>query len=347
MGRHTWVWTSCLAIVIAITLGLNNQSFASPLEIQLYEAAKKEGTLEYWDSLSLKEVSELWKGFEKKYPGIKLKYFEATTDVRGEKYLTEHNAGRHTADVNQMDLYLDFKQKGLLLNLRDIIEDAGYPKKYCPKDLDAVALEHTLIGTAYNPKLISPKDAPKSWDDLLDPKWKGKIVVENRMKYFIYATESWGEAKIINYLKKLSEQNPSFNSGATATIALVGAGEFAIAIGMYFSRTLTEQMRGVPIEWANLSPLVNKLTPFCAMRYAPHPNAAKLFLRWWMGPEGGAFVDSIRREGNPEPGSGTLTSQALDKRGRPEIYPVPVWNVLDINALEKKYQEAVGYRKQK
>lgn len=347
MKRLTFSRSLCPAMILAIALGVSVKAPATTLEKKLYEAAKKEAIVEYWDTLSMKEISELWKGFESKYPGIKLKYFEATSDVREEKYLAEHSAGRHTADIVPLDLYKKFKEKGLLLNLSDIVNDTGYPKKFCSPDLDLAAVEHTLTGTVYNTKLVSQEDVPRTLEDLLDSKWRGKINIESRMKYFIFGTDYWGESKTLDYLKKLRKQNPSFTRGATATMALLAAGEFPITIGIYFHRTLIFQEKGAPVEWAPISPVVDYLTSHAIMRHAPHPNASKLFLRWWMSPEGAAHVDSKRHKGNPMPGSGTQTSKILEKRGMPDIHVWAPWGETDQKTLQKKYQSAVGFTKEK
>ena len=336
-----------MGMICVFVLSFSRTSMATALEKKLYEEAKKEGVVEYWDTLSMKEITELWKGFENKYPGIKLKYFEATSDVREEKYLAEHSAGRHTADIVPLDIYRRFKEKGLLLNLSDIINDTGYPKKFCSPDMDLTALEHTLTGSAYNTKSVSPGDVPRTLEDLLDPKWKRKINVESRLKYFIFGTDYWGESKTLEYLRNLGKQNPSFTRGATATISLLAAGEFPISIGVYFHRTLIFQEKGAPIEWTPISPVVDYLTSHAIMRYAPHPNAAKLFLHWWMSPEGAAYVDAKRHKGNPMPGSGTQTSKIIEKRGNPDIHVWAPWGETDQKALEEKYLKAIGYSKEK
>ncbi|MFC1815208.1 ABC transporter substrate-binding protein, partial [Thermodesulfobacteriota bacterium] len=244
--------------------------------------------------------------------------------------------------------YYKFKEMGLLADLSDIIKDTGYPIKFCSKDLDALSVEHTILGTAYNTNLVSPQDVPQSWEDLLDPKWKGRINVEPRMQYWIYATAYWGEAKIVDYLRKLSKQNPIFVRGDTQSATLLAAGEFPITVSAFFHRALIMKDKGAPVDWIPLGmPVIDKSSIYSIMRHAPHPNVAKLFLRWWMSPDGAAYVDARRHKGNPVPGSGTLTSKLFEKLGYQEFFSIPVWNKLDIAALTKKYNAAVGYTKEK
>lgn len=315
------------------------------LEKKLYQAALKEGRLEWWDSLSLKEVATFIKEFGGKYPGIKIDYFEATSDVREEKYLTEFAAGRKTMDVTTIDLYDKFKEKGLLLDIKDIIKDANYPTKLVTEDLRGVTLEHVLIGTAYNTKLVQPKDVPRSWEDLLNPRWKGKkIGVESRFKLFIYNTPNWGQERTVKYLNRLKEQNPVFSKGASNTNTLLGAGEFPIAVGVYLHGILRDQRKGATVDWAPISPIIDKLSPFIVVREAPHPNAAKLFLRWLMSPEGQHLVDKVRGKGNPLPGSNTVQSGVVERLGI-DVFTVAAWEVESIKGIEQLYGGAIGFKR--
>src|SRR3990172_7451366 len=128
MREKKYISIVFLVIVLAIVPCIGYPAQPVTLEQKLYEAAKKEGAVEYWDTLSMKEIMALWKGFESKYPGIKLNYFEVSSISREEKYLAEHAAGRHTADIVPIDLYRLFKEKGLLTDLTDIVNDTRYPK---------------------------------------------------------------------------------------------------------------------------------------------------------------------------------------------------------------------------
>ena len=229
------------------------------------------------------------------------------------------------------------------MNLQDIVKDTGFPKESVTPDFDAVGIEHTIRGVSYNTRLVAPKDVPRSWEDLLDPKWKGKIAIENTMSVFITLTDTWGEKNIIGYLRQLREQNPLFNSGVTNTMTLLGAGEFPIAINTLLSNTLILQSRGQSMDFAPISPMADKFAPYVVVKNAPHPNAAKLFIRWLMGSEGQSMVDKVRKKGNPMPGSGTVQSKALEKLGI-RVVMVPAWG-LDYKSLQDTYQEAVGFRR--
>ncbi|MFC1815458.1 ABC transporter substrate-binding protein [Thermodesulfobacteriota bacterium] len=347
MKKWTFFTAICLAFILTVVLGVSTPALASSLEKKLYEAAKKEGALEYWDSLSIREVSELWKGFESKYPGIELKFFQARLEESEERYLAEHRAGRHVVDVFPIHYLERFRKNKLLTDLSDIINDSGFPKKFCTKKLDGVGLEHALKGLAYNTNLVSPQEAPRSIEDLLHPKWKGKINLVIGMRYFIYLTKYWGEEKTLAYLRKLARQNPSFTKSKSQTRTLLLAGEFPFTLADNFHKYIIMKAKGAPIGWAKISPIVDTVDAFVILRHAPHPNAAKLFLHWWMSPEGAYYVDARRHKGNPLPGSGTQTSKLIKEAGNPEIIVGASWIDIGQNELLDKCLKAVGYKKDK
>lgn len=353
MKKRPYLETACLVIILTGVLVVSINAIAqtptqmTALERKLYQAALKEGELEWWDSYSMKNATALIKAFNNKYPSIKVDYFEVTSDVREEKYLAEYSAGRKTLDVTGIDLFDRFKEKNLLLDLSAIVKDTNFPVKFCTKDFLAASTEHSLNGVAYNTKLVSPKDMPRSWEDLLDPKWKGRrISVENRLKTFIYIYPIWGQERTVKYLEKLREQNPIFTKGATQTTSLLITGEFAIAIGVHLNKILEMRELGAPVDWVPINPTLDKLTPSVIMREAPHPNAAQLFLRWFMTPEGQLFIDKIQYKGNPLPGANTKQSKALEKMGL-DVFTVATWEVEAIKGLEELYGEAIGFKKPK
>ncbi len=350
MKARAYFKTMCLVIILTGVLIVSMNATAqtpkqmTPLEKKLYEGALKEGELEWWDSLSLKESAEYIKEFNRLYPGIKVNFFEGSSDVRDEKYLAEFEAGRKMLDTTSVDQYKRFKEKGLIADISDIIKDTKFPLEYCSKDFLSASVEHALNGTAYNTKLVSPKDMPKSYEDLLDPKWKGKICLEPRLKFFIYNTPIWGEAKTVNYLSRLREQKPIIARGNSHMLSLLAVGEFPIGMSTVLHLITGLKLKGAPVEWLPVNPTPDKLSAFVVMRYAPHPNAAKLFMRWLMTAEGQMCVDKVYLKGNPLPGSGTIQSKTVEKYGL-EVIPVSVWEMAqDFGRLEKIYCEAVGIK---
>lgn len=330
-----------ILVGILATTNVFGETQMTALEKKLYEAARKEGKVQYWDSMNLKEVAQYIAVFNKRYPKIDVSYWEGNSSAVDVKYFAEVLAGRNAVDLMQVEWYDKYKKEGRLVNLRDIIEDTRYPLELCSKDLDTVAIEHTLRGSAYNTKLVAPNDVPRTWEDLLNPKWKGKIAIESSMSVFITLTANWGEEKMVDYLKKLREQNPIFVNGATQTTTLLGAGEFPLAVNILLHRTLIMQTKGSPVAQVPISPIVDKFSPVVIPRNGPNPNAAKLYLRWLMTPEGMALADKVRFKGNPLPGAGTAQAKAVEQLGI-KVLVVPGWEV-DLNKYQTLYSQVLGF----
>ena len=109
--------------------------------------------------------------------------------------------------------------------------------------------------------------------------------------------------------------------------------------------TIREKAKGSPIAWIPL-PAAGRLAPSIIPRYAPHPNAARLLMRWWIGPEGQSFIDKVRGKGNPLPGAGTSQSRVLQELGITDVFMAKSWT-MDVEGLRKTYEEAVGFSSKK
>jgi iron(III) transport system substrate-binding protein len=184
-----------------------------------------------------------------------------------------------------------------------------------------------------------------SFEELLDPRFKGKINVESRMKMFITLTPAWGEERVVDYLQKLGRQNPTFTKGTTYTLTLLGAGEFPVGVGLSIHGMLKIKRRGAPLAMMPISPLADKLSPHVVMTDAPHPNAAKLFTHWIISKEGQLFMDKVRRKGSPLPGAGTSQSKLVEKMGL-DVVTAVTWD-MNFGGLQEKYEKAIGFTKSK
>ncbi|HEX3246590.1 MAG TPA: extracellular solute-binding protein [Chloroflexota bacterium] len=310
---------------------------------QVYEAAKKEGKLVWWDQHTLEVSQRYIETFKKKYPGVDVEYFNQTADELKTKAVAEARAGRISFDViDSGNNYAAYKEAGIFADNSDVILAAGV----APGDIfeGTYSPEYTVNGIAFNPTLVKAEDLPKTWDGFLDPVWKGKLAIETRFRSFVYGTAFMGgEEKVVEYLSKMKEQNPRLTKGDAESNTLLVAGEYPILVGAYLHNSVKYEPKGQPWGFAPLSEVyVGPQGPgYTVPEKAPHRQAGRLFLHWFVGPEGIALMDELRFKGNPAPGSGTGPSKYLEARN---MVPRTATLEYEINypKYEKRYGVALG-----
>ena len=269
-------WRIGLAAIILL-LGGELAWSQSDERAKLVEAAKKEGKLNWYTSTNLTESKPLLDDFEKAY-GIKGEIIRASGEKTLNRIVTEGRAGRWDFDVvtiSEVDSLTDAK---LLMAYR-----SPEARTFIPEFKDAngywtaVYVNYTTIG--YNTKLVSEKEAPKQWEDLLDPKWKGKISIDQE-SYTWFGTlhKAWGRERAQKYMRAMAKQDIQWRKGHTLIAQLMSAGEFPIGV-VYAHRTEEMKTRGAPIEWVNtVNPLAVTLNSAGISAKPQHPNVARVFV---------------------------------------------------------------------
>lgn len=271
----------------ATPAGSSDAASALPPEIQtIYEAAKKEGKISYW-APDEAEISSLREAFGKMFPGIEVELFYTQPPKALEKMITEANANQTNVDVfisyyNDMNLVLD----------RDLAQTVDWNKTFgidpslIHFDNRGVLIWNNSIPLVYNTSLVKEDEVPKSWEDLKDPKWKGKILLESRGNAFPILSYVWGEEKTINYVKELMELDPIIIQGGEPTMQAIATGQASLGIGTYAYKVKPMQEKGATVEWAKFGPIPVISLIAGVAKDAPHPNAAKLWTYFMTTNEG-------------------------------------------------------------
>jgi iron(III) transport system substrate-binding protein len=259
------------------------------------EGAKKEGKLAWYTSTNITESKPLLDEFEKQYPFIKGEIVRASGEKTLNRIVTESRAGRWDFDVvtiSEVDALMEAK----LLGAYKSPESKNYISEF--KDPNghwtAVYVNYTTVG--YNPKMVAEKDAPKQWEELLDPKWKGKISIDQEQyPWFATLHKAWGRERAQKYMRALAKQDIQWRKGHTLITQLMAAGEFPLAI-IYAHRTEEMKQKGAPVEWVNtVNPLVVTLNSAGISPKPPHPNAAKLFIDFMLSKPAQQRLRALRR----------------------------------------------------
>ena len=287
---------------------------------QWIEGAKKEGGLVWWGTSNPKEKQGTIAEFNKVYPFINVNHWRSQGAEMGAKLEQEYTAARSTVDILQGGEHFNYprwRKMGLMVKFTDTIPGIGnVDKRMYSKYGDWAIPGNNATTPQYNTKLVSAAEAPKSWQDLLDPKWKGQIGVPassiKQWAVLALAEGGWGMEKTENFLKRLKEQDPKFGAGYSATHALLIAGEFKIQAQGYVYHIFQSQKKGAPVNWSRVDPIMITGPAFLMSKNAPHPNAANLFLEWLFSPQGLLLWDKITMNGAAFPGAGTMTSKALE-----------------------------------
>ena len=143
---------------------------------------------------------------------------------------------------------------------------------------------------AYNTNLLKPQDLPKGYDDLLDPKWKGKMLMDSReTEWYASMLQILGREKALRLMRGLAKQDLSFRPGRTLITQVLASGEAPLAVNDYDHLVQSAKKRGAPVESLPITPVVSRVTPIALGRYAPHPNIGKLFIDFSLSEEGQKF----------------------------------------------------------
>jgi len=262
------------------------------------QGAKKEGRLVLYTGMDTEEASLYTKEFSKKYPFIRTEVFRSSGEKVQAKFLVEHRANIHTADIFQASVIQVYQLKSLKLLARYVADEAGaYPDGFKDPHGQWTACYQIPYVIGYNTRLVMPKDVPASYEDLLHPRWRGLIALETEeYQWFYHWMQILGPDKGLDFMKKFATQNLQMRAGHTLLAQLVAAGEVALATVVYSNRVERMKASGAPIDWVRFKgPTITAINAIAIPERAPHPNAARLFVDFVLSKEGQNLLRGLRR----------------------------------------------------
>jgi iron(III) transport system substrate-binding protein len=233
-----------------------------------------------YTSIPIDDMAVLTAAFEKKY-GIRVKSWRAGSEKVLQRTVTEARANRFDADVIETNgPELESLQREKLLQevaspyLADLIPPAILPHG------GWVGTRLNIFAMGYNTNLVKKADLPKTYYDLLHPKWKGKLGIEAEdLDWFAGAVTELGEEKGLKLFRDIVATNGlSVRKGHTLLTNLVVSGEVPLALTVYNYKAEQLKNKGAPIDWITIAPAIARPNGVAVLRRAPHPNAAVLFL---------------------------------------------------------------------
>ena len=253
--------------------------------------AKQEGEVSLYSSLGTEDAAILGAAFEKKY-GVKLKLWRASSEKILQRIVTEAQGGRFEFDiVETIGPELEsLRREKLLLPVASIFH-ADLLAQSVPAHREWASTRLNLFTQAYNTKLIRKEELPKSFDELAQPRWKGKLGIEaDDPPWLAGIAAELGEAKALQVFRDIARNNGlSIRKGHTLLTNLVASGEVPLALTVYNYRVEQLKNKGAPIDWFTIGPAIALPCGIAVSRAAPHPNAALLFYDFMMS-EGQAIL---------------------------------------------------------
>jgi iron(III) transport system substrate-binding protein len=293
------VWLSLAVLTASLTATAQDASLLSydkpDRAEKVLAAAKKEGTLTLYTSIAEKDIPPLVTAFEKKY-GIKVKIWRAGSDKVLQRTLTETSGKRYEVDA----IHISAPELEAL-HLEKVLQPVSNPafKELLPGTVPAhrewVATLLTVFVQAYNTNQLKKDDLPKSYQDLLNPKWKGKLGIETEdFDWFAAVVTDMGEAKGMKLFRDIVATNGiSVRKGHSLLNNMVVAGEVPLALTVYNYMPEASKKRGAPIDWFALEPAIARANGIGIARRAPHANAALLFYDYMLSTEAQKILASM------------------------------------------------------
>ena len=301
MGRRAAV-TTLRALILVAAIGapvaLAQSTAPSGIGLAMYQGAdrmqriidgaKKEGEISIYTSAPVDDVKVMTDAFEKKY-GVKAKVFRTSSEKVLQRGVTEARAGRNDVDIfetngPEMEALVREKMLAPVISptLTDLIPEAKF------KHGAWVGTRLNIFAFAYNTNLVKKDELPKSYEDLLNARWKGRLGIEAEdSDWFSGVVQQMGEAKGLKLWKDIVATNGvSVRKGHTLLTNLVASGEIPMAITVYNYKAEQMKNKGAPLDWFVIPPAIARANGVGVAVKAPHPHAALLWYEFEISEEG-------------------------------------------------------------
>jgi ABC-type Fe3+ transport system substrate-binding protein len=352
-------------VLLTITLGIycllptSSIAVAGEPSKELIEAAKKEGNLVYWGT-DAETAPKFTKVFMKKYPFMnkKIEFWDAKSHEVVERIITEAKAGRHSADfISISEDWLNRLQEAGLLGRYDWPNVERWKVDVHPKHGLWVNASIDPRPAVYNNEMIPSSKAPKTLEDLIDPKWKGISALSDASEEFPFIfAYLWRKGDKLNWEKSfdffrrlVKTTEPAVVRGYTGPTRLLVAGEFGLFHIGLFSRTYQMIKRGAPVGLVPVSPLYGSVRSFAIPKHAPNPNTAKLFAHWMTSTEGSIAYANFLGKFPYDPSAGEAKPVKVAKKygiNRRDVIRIPTeaWNKESTDKSADFYYKLLGIK---
>jgi iron(III) transport system substrate-binding protein len=302
------------------------------------KALKEESVLNCYCSLAQINAQKIFPEFEKRFPGIRINHVDATSDKLAVRAITEARGGRVIADVFEFGLenIAQLHDQKLLLE-KPLPEAAAYPDNL--KGSWWTANNMIFFVGAWNTNRVKKEEAPKSFDDFADPRWKGRLIAEPRDAELViglmHKHNSLEKATVI--LKKIAANNPEFHKGHSELAEFLVAGQASACFTCYSHHYPPRINKGAPLGYF-LTEGIGGIIAVAISKDAPHPNTALLYARWAESKEGQqVFAKGGRTPAHPE-------VEPIEPVRPKKIYAVGVDDLKQFKKYEKIWKEIFKLR---
>ena len=268
------------------------------LEMQLVEGAMREKKLVFYTTLDLPQTIVVIHNFVQKYPFLGLEIHPLQTETLVKRVQDEARAGTPRSDVliggsgvlqplfeeNLVASYHSPQRRGLT---EDLIDSKGYWSGYY--------INPYVLG--YSTILVREEEIPKSYDGLVDPRWKGKRIAIDRAAHGLLRglAAAWGEGKAVAYLKRFADQQPVMADASISAVDSMHTGNVSMVIARAPVIQGYKNKLGSPIAWTSLQPVVAQIDAVMLSAQSPHPHAARLFVDFILSKEGQDALADIQQ----------------------------------------------------
>ena len=318
-------------------------------EKRLLEGARKEGQVIIYAAMIVNQaLRPLLDAFNKKYPGVRASYWRGDSEDIAAKLAAESRAKNLLVDVvegtgvGELVVSANLVQPFYTPEIANVPENLRDPRSlWAPTRLSYFSL-------AYNTRLVPPDKVPKTYEDLLDPQWKGKmswrIGSSSGTPLFITNLRmAWGEEKAMAYFRKLADQKiVNFGSGSARTLVdRVIAGEYPIALNIFAHHPLISAAKGAPVSSQLMDPVATTTATAAIPNGVRRPHAALLLVDFIVSKEGQQILSKanyfpVRPDVPPNP---QLSAVVPEKAGVPENVVLPESLAKYSDSSEKIYQD--------
>ncbi|MET0501845.1 MAG: extracellular solute-binding protein [Candidatus Binatia bacterium] len=263
---------------------------------ELIDGAKKERELVLYASLTLEEANVILPRFEAKYPFLKVQFARTGSEKLLTRVLAEARANKSFADVIQTVEFSmhALKSKGVLGRYSPL-EGSLYPKEFKQDDYWTTFYYHPYV-VAYNTKLVRQPSLPKNYQDLLNPIWKNKMMLEGtKVDWFAGMLQIMGKEPGLKFMRELARQEIVLRTGHSLIAQLVAAGEAFFDINIPAASVNRLREAGAPIDWIAPGPVPAILIGVGIAAQPLHPNAARLYVDFVLSEEGQNIMRGFHR----------------------------------------------------